>query len=163
MFILLLLYFILQDKEDIVELLCEEDPCLLEDDKLHLTDEQTPLLRLYTFFLLMFQSVFRVSDNAMNVLLLFFSMFFSTLSTIAMIPKAFILNLPKNVRSARNVAGSTRSSLKKFVCCPSCHYLYKVEECIIKNSSGELVSQRCIFKKFPNHPQVQHAVYATRF
>ena len=40
-----------------MELLCEEDPCLLEDDKLHLTDEQTPLLRLYTFSLLMFQSV----------------------------------------------------------------------------------------------------------
>ena len=78
-----------------MELLCEEDSCLLEDDKLHLTDEQTPLLRLYTFFLLMFQSVFQVSDNAMNGLLLFFSMFFSTLSTIAMIPKAFILNIPK--------------------------------------------------------------------
>ena len=46
--------------------------------------------------------------------------------------------------------------MKKFVYCPSCHSLYKVEECIIKNSSGELVSQRCIFKKFPNHPQVQH-------
>ena len=33
--------YIVQDKD---ELLCEEDPCLLEDDKSHLTGEQTPLL-----------------------------------------------------------------------------------------------------------------------
>ena len=36
-----------------------------------------PLLRLYTFFLFMFQTLFRVSYTAMNILLKFLFMFFT--------------------------------------------------------------------------------------
>ena len=79
---------------------------------------------LIPYFLLMFQSLFRLSDNALNVLLVFFSMFFSSLSKIvANFPKAFLSNLPRNVKCTRMLAGSTRSTLRKFVCCPTCHSL----------------------------------------
>ena len=68
----------MQDEEDITKLLFEEDSCLFEDDKSQLTDKQTALLKLYTFSLLMFQSVFPVSDNAINVLfsILFFNFWY---------------------------------------------------------------------------------------
>ena len=125
---------------------------MCEEDAFHLVDGESspvenPLVRLYTFFLLMFQSLFRLSDAALNVLLVFFSMFFTTLShNIAVIPQAFVSNLPRNVQSARNIAGSSRSSLQQFVCCPSCHSLYKRDDCSLQNPDGEIVSQRCMFK-----------------
>ena len=130
-------YCITQDDEDLTELLCEEDteiPFEVTEDEgsLNVTTH-TALLKLYTFFLLMFQSLFRLSDTALNVLLAFLSMFFSTLSSsIAMIPQAFVSYLPRNVRSTRMIAGSNRNTLQQFVCCPTCHSIYRREYCVIQ-------------------------------
>ena len=153
--ICILLLCITQDDEDLTELLCEEDTetpfQMVESEG---SDSYNALLKLYTFFLLMFQSLFWLSDTALNVFLVFF---FSTLgSTVATIPQAFVSNLPRHVRSARIIAGSTRNSLQQFVCCPACHSIYKPDDCIMQLSSGEIVSQKCTFRMFPSHPQLQH-------
>ena len=160
------LVYVTQDDEDLTELLCDgacedtEIPFQLEEGEgSQSVNLHGALLRLYTFFLLMFQSLFRLSDTALSVLLTFLAMFFSTLSnTIATIPQAFISNLPRNVRSARIIAGSSRNSLQQFVCCPSCHSIYKREDCIVL-SGGEITPQRCSFlviHKFSTEANVTH-------
>ena len=149
-----------QDDEDLTELLCDgacedtEIPFQLEEGEgSQSVNLHGALLRLYTFFLLMFQSLFRLSDTALSVLLTFLAMFFSTLSNT--IAQTFISNMPRNVLSARIIAGSSRNSLQQFVCCPSRHSMYKREDCIVL-SGGEITPQRCSFIKFPGHPQIQH-------
>ena len=113
---------------------------LLEGENSDSADEHGPFIKIYMYFLLMFHCLFRLSDNGLNVLLVFFSLFFSSLSKIvANFPKAFLSNLPRNVKSARMLAGSTRSTLRKFVCCSTCHSLYKCEECIMTNPGGDVV------------------------
>ena len=75
-------------------------------------------------------------------------------------PQPLVLKLPCSVQDARKLIGSNHSSLQKFACCPSCHSIYKQEDCILEDSSGEKVSRKCNFRKFPNdpqhHPQPQH-------
>lgn len=120
-------------------------------------DTDAPLLQLYTFFLFMFQTLFRLSDTALNVLISFFAMFLKTLSQSFMaIPQSFLAKLPLNLRAARSIAGNTKSQFQRFVCCPSCRSIYPWQECIIKLPDGSLESKRCSFIRFPNHPQIQH-------
>ena len=125
--------------------------------KINLRHDSLPsLLKLYTFFLLMFQALFRLSDTAMNVLFTFFAMFFATLAEcVPSLPQSFVSNLPKTKRAACSVVTSSQS-LKKFVCCPSCHAIYHCEECSVQNEDGQKESKLCTFKVFPNHPQSQH-------
>ena len=104
----------------------------------------------------MFQALFRLSDTAMNVLFTFFAMFFATLvEHVPSLPQSFVSNLPKTKRAACSVVISSQS-LKKFVCCASCHAIYHWEECIVQNEDGQKESKLCTFKEFPDHPQSQH-------
>ena len=115
------------------------------------------LLQLYTFFLFMFQTLFRLSDTALNVLITFFTMFLKTPSQkFAATPHSFLSKLPSNLRAARSVVGNSKCTFERFVCCPNCCSIYSLQDCIIKHPNGSLESKKCSFVPFPNHPQVQH-------
>ena len=112
----------------------------------------SPLLRLYSFFLLMFQTLFRLSDTALTVLLSFLSLFFKTVSnTFKSIPDTFLLQLPRNVRAARKIA-NRRNEFIQYICCPACHSLYQREDCFTYLPNGSTESKKCCFQQFPLHP-----------
>ena len=117
----------------------------------HTACVETPLLQLYTFFLFMFQSLFRLSDTA------FFSMFLRTVaSSFPGLPESFLNSFPANLYQARKAIGFRNTSFRKFVCCPACRSIYDWNECIITKPNSTLESKRCSFTAFPNHPQIQH-------
>ncbi len=116
-----------------------------------------PLLRLYTFFLFMFQTLFRVSDTAMNVLLKFLSMFFLSVGRrVSSLPANFTSALPDSLYSARKFSSSNRDQFNRYVCCPTCHSIYSFQDCVIKLANGQMESKTCSFIRFPTHPQRQH-------
>lgn len=115
----------------------------------------SPLLRLYTFFLLMFQTLFRLSDTAVTVLLAFLALFFQTVSrTFNSLPDSFLSRLPNNIRAARQLATNpdNKNGFTQYVCCPTCHSLYHRDECIIQVPNGHTESKKCTFQRFPFHP-----------
>ena len=117
---------------------CQSNECDSAD-----TSKISALLKLYTFFLLTLQTLFRLSDTAINVLLAVCRLF---------------LNLSFQ-SFQQHAACSYRASGGTFiqdVCCPSCHSLYQWKECIIHLPDNQLVSKHCSFQRFPNHPQHQH-------
>jgi len=117
---------------------CQSNECDSAD-----TSKISALLKLYTFFLLTLQTLFRLSDTAINVLLAVCQLF---------------LNLSFQ-SFQQHAACSYRASGGTFiqdVCCPSCHSLYQWKECIIHLPDNQLVSKHCSFQRFPNHPQHQH-------
>lgn len=117
----------------------------------------TPLLRLYLFFLFMLQTLFRLSDNALDVLLRFLAMFFRSLGQrVTALPTSFIDALPSSIHSARKVAGSEKDRFDRYVCCSGCHSLYSLDECVIRMPDGQLESKKCSYVQFPSHPQCQH-------
>ena len=69
-----------------------------EDSEEH---HSRPLLHLYLFFLFMFQTLFRISDTALDLLLKFTAMLFRTLHhKITTLPKSFSDMFPTNIASA---------------------------------------------------------------
>lgn len=52
----------------------------------------------------MFQTLFRLSDTALTVLLSFLALFFHTVSrTFNSLPDSFLSKLPRNIRAARHL------------------------------------------------------------
>ena len=130
--------------------------CETEDDSS--SNQHNPyfsFVSVYTFFLLMFQTLFRLSDAALNVLFNFFALFLSSLSHISIkLPEALLAELPKNVQDAHLLIGSKRKSLKHYICCPNCHSIYERESCCAIGKNGEVES--LTYVKFPSHPQLHH-------
>ena len=89
-------------------------------------------------FLLMFQTIFRLSDTAVNCLFAFFQCF-------SVYFLAFFLPF--------------RSCLWRIfqqgyqLCCTGCHSIYPWKECVITHLDGKVESKRCSFRAFPDHPQ----------
>ena len=110
------------------------------------------LTQLLVYFLLMFQTLFRLSDNAMSVLFTFFRLFLKHLGRIT--KNTIILSIfewiPQNIRRARSFVSSKRDSFKKYACCPKCSSIYSLDK---KPSEDTL---HCSFIRFPSHPQRQH-------
>ena len=92
------------------------------------------LLRLYLFIRFMFQTLFRLSDTALDVLLKFMVMFFKSLQhQFTAFPKTFTDILPNSIKSARNTLGNSRDRFDRYVCCPGCNSLYRMSECVLKS------------------------------
>lgn len=118
----------------------------------------SPLLHLYTFFLLMFQTLFRLSDTALTVLLSFLALFFRTISRTFNSPlHSFLSKLPSNIRAARQLAtsGGKKNEFTQYICCPTCHSLYDRDDGLICLPNGHTESKKCTFRQFPNHPMQQ--------
>lgn len=111
-------------------------------------------LQLYVFFLFMFQSLFRLSDTALNVLLSFLALFCKAVSQKLTTISQLLTRLPKNLHAARQLIHLRRDPFQKFVCCPACHSVYTWEQCIVKLPNGDVVSKKCSHVQFPCHPQV---------
>lgn len=113
------------------------------------------LIRAYLIFLFTWQSVFRLSDVGVGILLSFVAVLLLLLGkTFCVEPLiSLIKDFPKTVYSARKFLGSG-DSFTKFVCCPKCSSLYKVNECTITCTDGSIVSKKCSFVRFPKHPWI---------
>ena len=153
------LLFFLQTNEALLEILddCDDDFSLDSEAQTGVTagiNIYLPLLRLYTFFLFMFQTLFRVSDTAMNILLKFLSMFFLSVGRrVSSLPANFTSALPDSLYSARKISSSNRDQFNRYVCCPTCHSLYSFQDRVIKLANGQMESKTCSYIRFPTHPQ----------
>ena len=103
----------------------------------------------------MFQSLFHISDTALNVLIL--KIFnvpknFSILKTLI----SFTKRLPFNLHSAWKAIDTKNVGFQRYISCTTCRSIYNWDECTVRLQSGELQSKRCTFILFPNHPRVQH-------
>ena len=115
------------------------------------TSDESKAMKLYLYFLLMFQTFFRLSDNALRVLLTFFAKFLGILGQIFQCEQlvVFVSKLPRTVGQARANAGG-RDNFRKCVCCPRCFAIYLWDEKL------EPQTLTCTHIQFPEHPQVQH-------
>lgn len=102
----------------------------------------------------MFQSTFRISDRALNGLLLFISMFLSLLSEHYGLDtlKGFIAEMPNSIKAAKKYFPN-KKDVKQYMCCPKCFSLYDRTLYLPNQSTHEI---KCSHIQFPNHTQRQH-------
>ena len=118
---------------------CQSNECDSAD-----TSKISALLKLYAFFLLTLQTLFRLRYS-----------YQCAACSVPAIPQSFISKLPTTKHAACSYRASG-GTFVQYICCPSCHSLYQWKECIIHLPDNQLVSKHCSFQRFPNHPQHQH-------
>ena len=106
-------------------------------------------------FIFLWQSVFRVSDIGIGVILSFLAMLVFLLGKTlgAESLKAFASLLPKSVHAGRKLLGKNTDPFSKIVCCPKCSTLYEMDSCILTQRNGSKSSRHCSHIAYPNHPQ----------
>ena len=111
------------------------------------------VVKVAIFFLLMFQTLFHVSDTALNVLFHFLSLYFKMLGSLLHSDplKSIHRSFPSTLAKARHFVGSNRDRFEKFACCQICHSVYPINECITEDGKE---STKCNYVEFPNHPHV---------
>ena len=58
---------------------------------------------------------------------------------------------PHTLYRAKKFVGRLHENFIRFVTCPSCHKLYKYEDCITTDISSKKVSRVCSYVRYPNH------------
>ena len=64
---------------------------------------------------------------------------------VAPLPSSFVDALPSSIYSARKMAESERDRFDRYVCCPGCHSLYSLDECVVRMVGGHLVKEVFIY------------------
>ena len=75
---------------------------------------ESNLMRLYGFFLFMFQSLFQLSDTAVNVLLSFLALFFQMVAWKMDHIGNFQGSLPRNLRAAHQLIRVPQDPFRKY-------------------------------------------------
>lgn len=109
-------------------------------------------------FLFTWQGYFQVSDVGINVVLAFLANFILLLVTVfgAQQLQEFVSQLPRCVVSARAYLGGNRDDFSKYVSCQKCHSVYNLENSTILQLDKSIVSTKCNFIRFPQHPKQVH-------
>lgn len=116
-------------------------------------DDYTELRALLLFFLL-WQSVFKVADRAIIILLKFFKIFLTCIGKMLQAEAliSFAKIIPETLYMIEKKLGLQKDSFIKYAVCPKCKTLYNFDKCIRKKPNGETVSAKCSHVEFPRHP-----------
>ena len=125
----------------------DEDHAVKENEKSP-SAASRPIWQLL-FFLLMWQSVYRVSNAALNTLLKFLVHF------VRLFGQAFTTgdeSIPCTISNAHNFLWKTNhDAFIMYVVCPKCDSIYEYDDCIVF-SEGRKKSKNCRHIAYPNHP-----------
>lgn len=114
--------------------------------------KEVTLVKAATLFLLLWQSVFKVSNVALNALLRFicllvFQMAFIESESV----KAVFDIFPNSLYKAHKVVGLNRDDFKWLVCCRKCFAVYEFDDCFDQIGT-QRIPRLCSSAKFPRHP-----------
>ena len=106
------------------------------------------------FFVLLWQSLYKVSKSAITVLFKFLRLFIGMLGKVYLsIPlQSFAGKIPTNTDAAHKYLWSGHEqTFVTYVVCPSCDEIYRYDQCVVSRGT-EKESSRCKNVHYPNHP-----------
>lgn len=106
-------------------------------------------------FLFTWQTLFKVSDVGMNVLFAFISRFLNLLVVMFRLTSAMkiVKYLPGSIYAARKIFRGNFDRFVKYASCPRCHQIYTIDDCEVVLPNRSVVSSKCSYIMFPDHPQ----------
>ena len=133
----------------------ESDDEAVESEQPSSIEPANPIWQ-FLFLLLLWQSLFRVSNAALSSCLSLFK------SIIRMLGTAFQLRslvdfsgwLPQTLHGAYSCVGIAGDDFIEYVVCPACHSVYEYKNCF-DTVAGVKVSKECCHVPYPDHPKVQ--------
>ena len=128
------------DDEDEIQ----ENSALLSIQK---EDKQNKALtEWFVIFLSLWQTMFCIPANAINVLLKFIHVFLTAIANCYSnnSVKAIAESLPRSLFAFQKYVNIEQVNIVKYVVCPSCYSLYKLEECFQVNEFGEKIPKNVV-------------------
>ena len=112
------------------------------------------LIHVFLLFIFLWQSLFRISDRAISLLLSFLAKFFLLASTCLHLDLLNGLSraFPYTLYRAKKILGRLHENFTRYVSCPLCHKLYPFDNCWRPSENGKQ-SNLCSFRQYPNHLQ----------
>ena len=126
-----------------------------ENDEIDI--QHRKIIHVFLLFLFLWQSLFRISDNAVSLVLSFMAKFFLLIGTCLQLNSLNDLGriFPNTLYRAKKILGRIQERFKKYVSCPACHKLYLFDNCTVNNGKESL---KCSFKQYPRHVQARMRV-----
>ncbi len=131
-----------------------------EDTTVKGSQVESAVARLYAVFILMWQTLFKVSNSGINIIFIFFAKLLSLLAVLLFLQcfsaslKELAQKIPKNVGQAKSLIGQEKDSFSK---CPRCHTTYALNVCTVTLPNKTKESKRCSYVKYPHHPHTRHS------
>ena len=115
------------------------------------------VIHIFLHFLFLWQSLFRLSDAAISLMLMFMAKFLSYLGLCFGIEALQKLSevFPCTLYRAKKCLGRLQERFSRFVTCPKCHKVYKKEDSWTLDHSGKKVSCTCSYVRYPRHIQAR--------
>ena len=127
-----------------------------EDDSDTLREDETNSQSIWQllYFLLLWQSIFRISNIAMEVLLKSLSLLLNLFRKPVSDEKTNVsYNIPNTVPAAfKLLFRKNKDEFITYVVCPKCDSIYDYDDCIATTAFGKKESKKCRFISSPNHP-----------
>lgn len=96
------------------------------------------IIHVFLLFLFLWQSLFRISDNAVSLVLSFMAKFFLLIGTCLQLNSLNELGriFPNTLYRAKKILGRIQERFKKYVSCPACHKLYIFNNCMVDDGKS---------------------------
>ena len=135
----------------------ESDDADIEDDYSLSTIFKLPaILFKLLWFLLYWQSVFKITETAIKAIMCFLKYFIKLLGVIYQNNDITKLSeqIPLTITTAEKLLGINLQScgIIEFVVCPKCDSVYSYENCVENRANGTKRAKRCYHIKYPRHP-----------
>ena len=100
---------------------------------------------IVTAFLMKWQIMYNISDKAVGKLLQFLRSLFSVMACIFHLPKLVQIAglVPSPLHVMKSLVGLNTDRFEKYVVCPKCDRIYKLDQCYETTSTGKKKSARC--------------------
>lgn len=107
------------------------------------------------FFILIWQSLYRISNNAINVLFKFLYAFFNMVILMGTSNEHdlqdIVSKFPQSITGAKQLLWEGKNvNIIEFIVCPKCHSVYSYDDCVIIRA-GKEESKLCSHVAYPKH------------
>lgn len=138
----------------IEDLLCDvenNDPCPEPTPKQTRAQKLTALVQWLVYFILMWQSVCKLSDNGLEWLLQFLFQFLKVLSDLSGCEylAELVTIIPSSLYLLRKFASFDQDNFVKYAVCSKCSKLYDMKDCTEINHRGQRIVKHCKQKQYP--------------
>ena len=114
------------------------------------------IINIIVAFLLKFQHFYKISDNAIVILLRFFRYLLFTIGKVFQVQVLQELNITMTIHGCHSLAGISHNPYKKFAICPACQMPFESDiQKLLEGTGRNRRSVKCDYVNFPQHPQEQ--------
>jgi len=138
--------------EDESEDECEEETVTATAKPQLQGGNEKALISWFAAFLLHWQSLYKVSDQAIQVIVKFIHAFVKVIASNPTLLQSASVEIPSSLHILQNHFNTKNVILHKYTVCPACFTLYESDSCIETDDFGEELPKSCSNIRFPNHP-----------